>query len=164
MIDEDVTHRIKTRRLKWRSVNGVLGDRRIPTKVKGMYYRITIRSAMLYGSEYWLVKVQHIHNISVAEMWMLRWMCGHTKLDKIKNDYIRQKVQVARIEDKMHRLRWFEHVLCWPINAPVRRCEIMVSEGVKREWGRLKFTWKEVIWKTLQLLSINTNLTKDGAQ
>jgi len=25
-----------------------------------------------------------IHKMSAANMWMLRWMCGHTRLDKTK--------------------------------------------------------------------------------
>lgn len=42
-------------------------------------------------------------------MQMLRQMCGHRRLDKIKNDNIGQKVQIADIEDKVRegRLRWF---------------------------------------------------------
>lgn len=55
---------------------------------------------------------------------MLCWMCGHTRLDKIKNGYIRQEVQLAR-EDKMSGslLRWFGYVLCRLTNAPVCECE-----------------------------------------
>jgi len=37
-------------------------------------------------------------------MRMIRWMCGHTRLDKIRNEVIRGKIQVASIEDKMKRL------------------------------------------------------------
>ena len=36
---------------------------------------------------------------------MLRWMSGHTKKDKIQNDYIREKVGVALIEEKMTETR-----------------------------------------------------------
>lgn len=73
---------------------------------------------MLYGSECWSVLVQHVRKVSVAEIQMLRWMCGY--IDKIRNDYIHEKVQVAYIEDKMRlgSLRWFGYVLHRPPDAP----------------------------------------------
>ena len=51
-IDEDVSHRIKAWRMKWRQASGVLCDKRVPQKLKGKFYRTTIRPAMLYGAEY----------------------------------------------------------------------------------------------------------------
>lgn len=71
---------------------------------------------------------------------MLSWMCERTRLVKIKNDYIRQKVQVARVENKMRdslEMVW----LC---------VKLMVNEGVERERGRPKITWKKVVLKGLQ--------------
>ena len=50
-IQEDVTHRVKAGWLKWRSASGVLCDRRIPMRVKGKFYRMTVRPTMLYGSK-----------------------------------------------------------------------------------------------------------------
>ena len=41
----------------------------------------------------------------VVEMRMIRWMCGYTKLDRIRNEVIREKVGVAPIEDKMREIR-----------------------------------------------------------
>ncbi|KAJ1691826.1 hypothetical protein LUZ63_015981 [Rhynchospora breviuscula] len=59
---------------------------------------------------------------SVAEMRMLRWICGHTRRDRIKNYDIRDMVGVAPIEEKLtqHRLRWFGHIQRRPSEAPVR--------------------------------------------
>jgi len=39
--------------------------------------------------------------ISVAEMRMLRWMCGVTRVDKIRNEYIRGSIGVASIANKI---------------------------------------------------------------
>lgn len=44
-----------------------------------------------------------MHNTSVAEMQMFRWIWGHTRLNKIINDNISQKVQVPHIEDKCEK-------------------------------------------------------------
>ena len=49
----------------------------------------------------WAVKSQHENKVGVAEMRMLRWMCGKTRQDKIKNKAIRERVGVAPIVEKM---------------------------------------------------------------
>jgi hypothetical protein len=49
--DEDVRHRISAGWLKWRQASGVVCDKRVPQKLKGKFYRTTIRPAMLYGAE-----------------------------------------------------------------------------------------------------------------
>uniref|UniRef100_A0A0A9FAT7 Uncharacterized protein n=1 Tax=Arundo donax TaxID=35708 RepID=A0A0A9FAT7_ARUDO len=45
-------------------------------------------------------------------MRMLRWMCSHTRKDRVQNDDIRDRVGVALIKEKLvqHRLRWFGHI------------------------------------------------------
>ena len=77
-VDEDVSHRIKAGWMKWRQASGVLCDKRVPQKLKGKFYRTAIRPAMLYCAECWPTKRTHIQQLSVAEMCMLRWICGHT--------------------------------------------------------------------------------------
>src|SRR3954447_15712393 len=79
-IDEDVSHRIKAGWMKWRQASGVLCDKRVPQKLKGEFYRTAIRPAMLYGAECWPTKRRHIQQLGVAEMRMLRWICGHTRI------------------------------------------------------------------------------------
>ncbi|KAG2577912.1 hypothetical protein PVAP13_6NG159203 [Panicum virgatum] len=111
-IDEDVRHRIPAGWLKWRQASGILCDRRVPQKLKSKFYRTTIRPAMLYGAECWLTKRRHVQQLSVAEMRMLRWSCGHTRRDTVRNEVIRERVGVAPIEEKFtqHQLRWFGYV------------------------------------------------------
>jgi len=43
--------------------------------------------------------------MKVVEMRMIRWICGHTRLDRIRNEVIRDKIGVASIEDKMREAR-----------------------------------------------------------
>jgi hypothetical protein len=71
-VDEDVSHRIKVGWLKWRQASGVLCDPRVPLKLKGKFYRTTIRPVMLYEAKYWPTKRRHVQQLSVAEMCMLR--------------------------------------------------------------------------------------------
>ena len=60
----------------------------------------------------------------VAEIRMIRWICGYMRMDRIRNGVIRDTFKVAPIKDKMRetRLRWFGHVKR-SMDAPVRICE-----------------------------------------
>ncbi|XP_019256456.1 PREDICTED: uncharacterized protein LOC109234866, partial [Nicotiana attenuata] len=133
-IDEDVAHRIGAGWMKWRLASGVLCDRNVPLRLKGKFYRVVVRPAMLYGAECWPVKNSHVQKMRVAEMRMLRWMCGCTRSDRIRNEDIRDRVGVASVEDKTResRLRWFGHVKRRSIDAPVRRYERLAMENLRR--------------------------------
>ncbi|XP_009614238.1 uncharacterized protein [Nicotiana tomentosiformis] len=111
-IDENVTHSIGVGWMKWSSTFRVLCDNKVPPLPKGKFYRAVVRPAMLYGTECWPIKKSHIQKMKVAEMRMLRWMYVHTKMDKIRNEDIGEKVGVAPMDDQMREttLRWFGHV------------------------------------------------------
>jgi len=81
-----------------------------------------------------------VQRLRVAEMRMIHWICGHMRLDNIRNKVIRGKIGVAFIEDKIRdaRLRWFEHIRRRPRDAPVRRCETNMDSDHKRHRGRPK--------------------------
>ena len=51
--------------------------------------------------------------LDVAEMRMLRWMSGVTRLDRIRNERIRGTTKVGEISKKVQesRLTWYGHVL-----------------------------------------------------
>ena len=53
-IEEDVEleQRIRAEWLNWRLASRMFCDRRIPPRLKGKYYKTTIRPAMIYGIEY----------------------------------------------------------------------------------------------------------------
>ncbi|XP_075990249.1 uncharacterized protein LOC142985892 [Anticarsia gemmatalis] len=97
----NIQHRIAAVWLKWREVTGVICDKRMPVKLKGLVYKTIIRPVLMYGSETWAVTQKNVHTIQVAEMKMLRWMCGVTRLDKIGNEYVRGSLGVRDIADKI---------------------------------------------------------------
>ena len=67
---------------------------------------------MLYGAKCWPTKIRYVQQLSVAKMRMLRWICGYTRMDRVRNNDIRDRLEVASIEERLvqHRLRWFGHV------------------------------------------------------
>ena len=48
-IDHDVYSQISAAWAKWREVTGMVCDRRIPPRLKGLIYKRIIRSVLLYG-------------------------------------------------------------------------------------------------------------------
>jgi len=146
-IDEDINHRIRVGWKKWRKPSRILCDKRIPMGLKGKFYRVTVRPALLYVSECWPIKNAQVQRLMAAEMRMICRMCGYTRLDKLRNETIRKSVEAAPIEDKWmeSRLRWFGHVRRRNVDALVRRCESISLPDGKRSRGRSKKSWKEVI-------------------
>jgi hypothetical protein len=80
--------------------------------------------------------------MSVAKMRMLRWICGHTRKDRIRNDDIRDKLGVTPIQVKLvqHRLRWFDHIQRRPPEAPVHSDILSRPENTRRGRGRPRLT------------------------
>ena len=66
---------------------------------------MVVRPTLLYGAECWPTKKSHLQRMKVAEIRMIRWICGHTRLDKISTEVIRGKLGMASIEDKIREAR-----------------------------------------------------------
>ena len=94
---------------------------------------------------------------------MLRWICGHTRRDRVQNDDIRDRLEVAPIEKKLvqHRLRWFGHVQRRPLEAPVRSGILSQDSNVKRGRGRPMLTWVQAIKGDLKGWNIPNDLALD---
>jgi hypothetical protein len=162
-IDEDVSHRIKAGWLNWRQASDVLCDPRVALKLKGKFYRTAIRSAMLYKVECWPTKRRHVQQLSIAEIHMLRWICGHTRRDRVRNDDIRERLGEAPVEEKLmqYRLRWFGHIQRRPTEAPIRNGVIRRTGNEKRGRGRLSLIWEESVKRDLKDWCITKELTLD---
>jgi hypothetical protein len=77
----------------------------MPLKLKGKIYKAIIRPVMLYESECWVTKVRDERRLHMTEILMLRWMCGVTRLDRIRNEYIKGSLKVAPVSEKMRSNR-----------------------------------------------------------
>ena len=75
-------------------------------------------------------------------MRMLRWIYSHTRMDRVRNDDIRDHLEVAPIEENLvrHRLRWFGHVQRRPPEAPVHCRVLSQANNMRRGRGRPKLT------------------------
>ena len=50
--------------------------------------------------------------MNVTKIRMLRWMCGKSMRDRIRNEHIREMVGIPSTKDKVreNRLRWFGYI------------------------------------------------------
>ncbi|KAK3526686.1 hypothetical protein QTP70_031467 [Hemibagrus guttatus] len=109
---KEVKKRVQAGWNGWRKVSGVLCDQKISTRIKGKVYRTVVRPVMLYGLETVSLRKRQESELEVAELKMLRFSLGVTRLDRIRNEYIRGTAHVGHLGDKVReaRLRWFGHV------------------------------------------------------
>ncbi|KAL6582642.1 hypothetical protein OROMI_004720 [Orobanche minor] len=117
-LDGDVAHRIKAGWLKWKSATGVLCDPDMPHRLKGKFYRTTIRP------------------MNVAEMRMLRWMCGHTKKDRLRNEVIREKTALQR--NTTFWTSWD-----WEISSRKGYCNRIKANFINVSFASISFKWLE---------------------
>ncbi|KAK3530982.1 hypothetical protein QTP70_007794 [Hemibagrus guttatus] len=155
---KEVKKRVQAGWNGWRKVSGVLCDRKTSVRIKGKVYRTVVRPAMLYGLETVSLRKRQESELEVAELKMLRFSLGVTRLDRIRNEYIRGTAHVGRLGDKVReaRLRWFGHV---------QRREI---------WGLVKLKLKDTMasarisaclvdissWMTAHQLKLNPSKTE----
>ncbi|XP_076893865.1 uncharacterized protein LOC143545988 [Bidens hawaiensis] len=100
--------------------------------------------------------------MEVADMRMLRWMCGHTRLDRIRSEVFRERLRIASICDKIkeERLRWYGHVKRRQLTSPIRAVETINVEG-RRSRGIPKLTWEERIRQDLLELHLSEDMVHD---
>lgn len=164
-IEAEVTSRVQAGWRKWKEASGVLCDRRVPMKLKGRFYGSVVRSVMLYGAECWAVKKGHEKKLQVAEMRMLRLMCGVTRRDRIRNTQVRGSLGVEDIGVVMRRsrLRWYGHVVRKEEGDVVARVWREEVQGGKLRRGRPEQTWDWVVRKDMEERGLTEVLAYDRA-
>ena len=93
-------------------MSGVICDRRVPARVKGKVYKVAVRPVMLYGLETVALTKRQEAEMEVAELKMLRFSLEVTRMETIRNEYIRGTSQVGRVGEKTReaKLWWYGHV------------------------------------------------------
>ncbi|VDO98451.1 unnamed protein product [Heligmosomoides polygyrus] len=158
----EVNSRMSAAWSKWRSLTGVLCDRKIPEHLKLKIYRAVVWSVAMYGAECWPATKEVETRPSVMETNMLRWKAGVTRMDRIRNDAIRQKFGVAPIAEKMReaRLRWYGHVLRGKEDS-VRKIGLNIEVIGMRPRGRPKQRLSDTLHMDLKVAGVHPDLALD---
>ncbi|KAK3563841.1 hypothetical protein QTP86_002731 [Hemibagrus guttatus] len=145
---KEVKKRVQAGWNGWRKVSGVLCDQKISARIKGKVYRTVVRPAMLYGLETVSLRKRQESELEVAELKMLRFSLGVTRLDRIRNEYIRGTAHVGRLGDKVReaRLRWFGHV------QRRERKAVLLELNDRIEWFDPVFTCSSCVFAKTQFI------------
>ncbi|KAK3511407.1 hypothetical protein QTP70_007333 [Hemibagrus guttatus] len=159
---KEVKKRVQAGWNEWRKVSGVLCDQKISARIKGKVYRTVVRPAMLYGLETVSLRKRQESELEVAELEMLRFSLGVTRLDRIRNEYIRGTGHVGCLGDKVReaRLRWFGHVQRRESEYTGRRMLDMELPG-RRQRGRPKRRYMDGINDDMKLVGASVEDAED---
>ena len=147
---------------KFRELLLILSSHTFSLKKTGSFYQACVRPVLLYGSETWPVKVEDLVRLHHTEMSMLRWMSHATFKDRIPSNDLLTKfdlLPVRRVVQR-NRLRWFGHVVSMDNDNWVKKCMTLEVNG-RRDPGRPKKTWEQVIASDLCELGVTRSLAQD---
>ncbi|KAK3532223.1 hypothetical protein QTP86_009500 [Hemibagrus guttatus] len=117
---------------------------------------------IVYGLETVSLRKGQEAELEVAELKMLRFSLGLTRLDRIRNEYIRGTAHVGRLGDKVSeaRLRWFGHVQRRESEYIGRRMLDMELPG-RRQRGRPKRRYMDGINEDMKLVGASVEDAED---
>ena len=131
-------------------------------KLKDKVFKTIIRPAMAYGLECWAVKKKDENKLNSAEMRMLRWARGKTRLDHIRNEDIRKEADVKPVETFLEnkRLKLFRHCLRRERNHICAKSLRLKVSG-RRSRGRHKKRWSDHIQEDMKKYQLTEDMAQD---
>jgi len=103
----------------------------------------TAKATLKFGSEAWVLNKREEQRLEAAQMKFLRHLFGITKLDKEKNQCIRQKMGAKNIvkEIKQYQEKWLQHVQRMDTNRLPKQALQYKPKG-RRNIGRPRKRWR----------------------
>jgi hypothetical protein len=107
-------------------------------------HNITAKAALKFGSEAWMLKKRDARRLEAAQMKFLRHLPGITKLDKERNQSVRQKLGVQSIvlDITQYQREWLQHVERMNTDRILKQALKYWPKG-KRSIGCPRKRWKD---------------------
>ncbi|BHF73604.1 hypothetical protein SprV_0401668600 [Sparganum proliferum] len=154
---DDIVSRIGAARWVFSSLRKclwILRELSIATTIR--VYRASVRSVLLYGCEFWALRVEDERKLEVFDHHCLRTILRVKFTDLVSNETVRARCDnIARITQAIQerRLRWFGHVL----RRPPQELSVTALDSAplphwrRRRGGQFK-TWLETVRQDMEVV------------
>jgi len=107
-------------------------------------HNITAKASLKFGSEAWVLKQREEQRLEAAQMKFLRHLIGITKLDREKNQCIKERNGAQNIVKgiKQYQEKWLQHVQRMDTNRLPKQALQYEPKGRKNK-GRPRKRWRD---------------------
>ena len=121
------------------------------TKTQVIGLKAVFTPTLLYQSENWTLTSKERQMLTATEMRCLRIAAGKTRMDKIRNEEIRRRVNMQPAEETANKkkIRWWSLIKRMAPTAPQSTALVIQPEG-RRPRGRSRHRWEDDVprWYT----------------
>ena len=138
----------------------ILGHKEITMTTKTQIIKAVFTPTLLYQSENWTLTSKERQMLTTAEMRCLRKAAGKTRMDKIRNEEIRRRVNMQPAEQtaNKNKIRWWSHVMRMAPTAPQSKALVIQPEG-RRPRRRPRNRWEDDVPKWYEEMGIPMSTT-----
>src|SRR5699024_3306636 len=150
--DMEINNRIEKALKVYHLMNkNFINRKEISQKTKTSVFKTIYRPILTFGCESWVLTKAQKSKIQATEMKFLRRIKGVTRLDKIRNQKIREDLEVkptlAYIENR--QLSWWGHLQRMNSGRPVKQVWEAKPQRNKQR-GRPRQTWDKAVGEIMQ--------------
>ena len=145
--EREVRRRVQAGANAWRSVEGVMADRRISNRLKGKVMSTCVTPACLYGTETLALTELQQQRLQVCENNWVRKIARVTRADRRRMVELREETGVQRsLTERLvrSRLQWAGHVERMADDRLPKRVAELREQGRRRR-GRPRLRWEDCV-------------------
>lgn len=146
-----VGNRVKEASKCMGGMKSVLRNRALGMNVKRRVYEGVVVPTALYGAKTWNVRQDERKRLDVFEVRCLRSMVGVMRMDRVRNEDVRQRTEVVRkLSERVDQrvLSWYGHMVRMGEECLTKRVWKAEVNGV-RVRGRPRRGWMEGVERAL---------------
>ena len=149
--DKEIRIRLGKANATFGRLNSIWKNKGLSLLTKTRLYRALVLTTVMYGSETWPMTKTNLKKLEAAHHRWQRRILGVTWRDKIKNEDIRKRTSMEKLEDmlKTSRLRWLGHIHRSDNERFSKQALEWTPTGWKRKRGRPRKTWRNTVIQDL---------------